>query len=121
MDDVVTSVDTNHRRQFCNLLKEVFPKVQFIITTHDEVWARQMRSSGLIGRQSLVRFHGWSVDGGPLYGSVGDFWEQIGADLGRDDVPSAAHKLRRNLEASMADIAEDLASIHRFHPQGETR
>ncbi len=116
MDDVVTSVDTNHRRQFCNLLKEVFPKVQFIITTHDEVWARQMQSSGLIGRQSLVRFHGWSVDGGPLYGSVGDFWEQIGADLGRDEVPTAAHKLRRNLEASMADIAEDLGARVPYRP-----
>jgi recombinational DNA repair ATPase RecF len=116
MDDVVTSVDTNHRRQFCNLLKEVFPEVQFIITTHDEVWARQMQSSGLIDRQSLARFHGWSVDGGPLYGSVGDSWEQIEADLGRDDVPSAAHKLRRNLEASMADIAEGLNARVAYRP-----
>lgn len=116
MDDVVTSVDKNHRRQFCNLLNEAFPNVQFIITTHDEVWARQIQSSGLISRQSLVRFHGWSVDGGPLYGSVGDFWEQIDADLGRDDVPSAAHKLRRNLEASMADIAEDLGARVPYRP-----
>ena len=36
LDDVVTSVDTNHRRQFCSLLKDVFPDVQFILTTHDE-------------------------------------------------------------------------------------
>lgn len=108
-DDVVTSVDTNHRRQFCKLLKEVFPDVQFIITTHDEVWARQMQSSGLIGRTAVARFHSWSVDGGPLYGQDAGFWEQIEADLAKDDVPSAAHKLRRNLEASMADIA---ASLH---------
>jgi len=48
LDDLVTSVDANHRRQFCKLLKDVFPDVQFIMTTHDEVWARQMQSSGLI-------------------------------------------------------------------------
>lgn len=116
LDDVVTSVDTNHRRQFCKLLKDFFPEVQFIITTHDEVWARQMQSSGLIDRRSLVRFHGWSVEGGPLYGSVGDFWKQIDSDLDRDDVPSAAHKLRRNLEASMADIAESLQARVVYRP-----
>lgn len=108
LDDVVTSVDVNHRRQFCELLKKVFPDVQFIITTHDEVWARQMQSAGLIDRRSLARFHSWSVDGGPLYGQGGDFWAQIDADLAKNDVPGAAHKLRRNLEASMADIAHGL-------------
>jgi recombinational DNA repair ATPase RecF len=105
LDDVVTSVDANHRRQFCKLLKDVFPDVQFIMTTHDEVWARQMQSSGLIARRSLARFHGWTVEAGPLYGQGEDFWTQIEADLAKDDVHGAAHKLRRNLEASLADIA----------------
>ncbi|BBZ06830.1 hypothetical protein MDOR_09990 [Mycolicibacterium doricum] len=105
LDDVVTSVDTNHRRQFCTLLKDAFPDVQFIITTHDEVWARQMQSSGLIRRRAQARFHGWNVDRGPVYGEGQDFWAQIDADLAKDDVPAAAHKLRRNLEASLADIA----------------
>jgi recombinational DNA repair ATPase RecF len=105
LDDVVTSVDANHRRQFCKLLKDRFPDVQFIMTTHDEVWARQMQSSGLIARRSLARFHGWTVDGGPLYGQGEDFWTQIEADLSKDDVAGAAHKLRRNMEASLADIA----------------
>lgn len=105
LDDVVTSVDANHRRQFCKLLKDIFPDVQFIMTTHDEVWARQMQSSGLIARRSLARFHGWTVDGGPFYGQGGDFWLQIEADLAKDNVPGAAHKLRRNLEAALADIA----------------
>lgn len=105
LDDVVMSVDANHRRQFCKLLKEVFPDVQFIMTTHDEVWARQMQSSGLVSRRSVARFHGWTVDGGPLYGQGEDFWTHIGSDLAKDDVPGAAQKLRRNLEASLADIA----------------
>lgn len=108
LDDVVTSVDVNHRRQFCKLLKDVFPDVQFIITTHDEVWARQMVSSGLVTRGSLARFHGWTVDGGPLYGQGEDFWQKIDADLANDDVPGAAHKLRRNLEASLGDIAASI-------------
>ncbi|GBE65152.1 hypothetical protein MFM001_16140 [Mycobacterium sp. MFM001] len=109
LDDVVTSVDTNHRRQFCALLKDVFPDVQFIITTHDEVWARQMQSSGLVHRRAKAQFQGWNVDRGPMYVQGQDLWAQIDADLANDDVPGAAHKLRRNLEALMADIA---ASLH---------
>lgn len=108
LDDVVTSVDANHRRQFCKLLKEAFPDVQFILTTHDEVWARQMQSSGLIARRSIARFQGWTVDGGPSYRQDGDFWNQIETDLANDEVPSAAHKLRRSLESSLSDIAASI-------------
>jgi DNA repair exonuclease SbcCD ATPase subunit len=51
LDDVVMSVDSEHRKQFCKLLKANFPKTQFIVTTHDQVWARQIRSEGLVGPQ----------------------------------------------------------------------
>jgi energy-coupling factor transporter ATP-binding protein EcfA2 len=116
LDDVVTSVDSNHRRQFCRLLKDAFPDVQFTITTHDEVWARQMQSSGLIDRRSVARFHGWTVDGGPIYGQGDDVWDQIADDLHRDDVPGAAHKLRRSLEASMADVASAIGAQIVYRP-----
>lgn len=108
LDDVVMSVDSSHRRQFCKLLKDTFPNVQFIITTHDQVWVRQMQTSGLIDRRSQAHFHGWSVDGGPIYEQGGDVWTRIKADLANDDVPSAAARLRRYLEAATADIAESI-------------
>jgi recombinational DNA repair ATPase RecF len=107
LDDVVMSVDVNHRRQFCALLKEQFPDVQFIITTHDEVWARQMQSAGLITSKGQATFYGWTVDGGPIY-EQGDVWKRIEADLERNDVPGAAHKLRRRLEAACSDIAHSI-------------
>ncbi|HUF99915.1 MAG TPA: AAA family ATPase [Ilumatobacter sp.] len=109
LDDVVMSIDTSHRRQFCNLLKKHFPDVQFIITTHDAVWARQMQSSGLISRAAQVRFLHWTVDAGPALEHGKDFWDHIDADLEKDDVPAAAARLRRNLEASLADLAD---SVH---------
>src|SRR5207237_5623116 len=37
LDDVLMSVDSSHRREVCKLLKSQFPKVQFILTTHDPV------------------------------------------------------------------------------------
>lgn len=107
LDDVVMSVDSNHRRRFAELLKTEFPGVQFIITTHDEVWARQMRSAGLVKTASMARFYGWTVADGPTYGA-GDAWAAIETALSEGDVAGAAHKLRRALEASTSDIAESI-------------
>ncbi len=39
LDDVVMSVDADHRRQVCHLLATSFPHRQFLITTHDRTWA----------------------------------------------------------------------------------
>ncbi|WP_350005797.1 AAA family ATPase [Pseudarthrobacter sp. WHRI 8279] len=107
LDDVVMSVDASHRRRFAELLKNEFPKVQFVITTHDEVWARQMRSAGLVTSKGMARFSSWTVDAGPTH-SDGDAWNAIEADLEREDVAGAAHKLRRTLESSAADIVESI-------------
>lgn len=110
LDDVLMSVDVNHRRQFCELLKQEFPDTQFILTTHDEIWAKQMKTTGLIKSKSDIRFRGWSVEGGPVYEQGRVFWDKIDADLANDDIPSAAHKLRRGLEAELPDIAESLGA-----------
>ena len=48
LDDVVMSVDADHRKQFCKLLKNHFPNTQFIITTHDKIWAKQMQTEHLV-------------------------------------------------------------------------
>ncbi len=116
LDDVVMSVDSSHRRQFCKLLKDTFPDVQFIITTHDEVWARQMQSSGLIGKRAQARFHGWTVDDGPVNELGRDIWDRIDADLANDDVPGAAHKLRWNLEVIMAELAASIRGHVAYRP-----
>ena len=117
LDDVVMSVDRSHRRQFCRLLREEFSDVQFIITTHDEVWARQMQSDGLIGRKSQARFHGWTVDNGPIYEQGGDIWSRAEGDLANDDASGAAHKLRRYLESVMTDLAESLRASVPYRPE----
>ena len=55
LDDVLMSVDAGHRREVCTLLKREFPNTQFIITTHDPIWLRHMRTQGLIGSRSAVQ------------------------------------------------------------------
>lgn len=118
LDDVVMSVDVNHRRQFCALLTTYFPDVQFIITTHDEVWARQMQQSGLVSKPHQSRFLSWSVETGPVVMEGSDFWDRIDEDLDGDDVSSAAARLRRNVEARLAEIAEQLGGMVPYRSSG---
>jgi len=105
LDDVVMSVDANHRRRLAELLKTKFAGVQFVITTHDALWARQMRAVGLVSSSAMAHFTDWSVDTGPIYRN-NDFMVEAEAALACEDVPGAAAKLRRALEVHAADIAE---------------
>jgi len=98
LDDVVMSVDANHRRNFCKLLREQFPDRQFIITTHDKTWSRQLRTEGIVNSKNLIEFRRWSLETGPLIAGDIDFWKEIKVDLHNNNVPSAAHRLRRGAE-----------------------
>jgi hypothetical protein len=88
LDDVVMSVDAGHRYQFCKLLKTHFPDTQFIITTHDRLWAEQMKSAGLVTAKTSIAFHSWTVDTGPLVESNQEIWDEIAAALGRASIPA---------------------------------
>ena len=110
LDDVVMSVDQDHRKQFCRLLKTAFPDTQFIITTHDKVWAKQMQTEGLVGSKSGVAFHSWSVQTGPIFEQIAEVWDQIEGDLGKDDVGTAAGRLRRHLEYIAGELAHRLGA-----------
>jgi recombinational DNA repair ATPase RecF len=98
LDDVVMSIDNDHRRSLCKLLKSHFPDRQFFLTTHDRTWARQLNTDGVVSKKSMVEFKSWSVDTGPSYVEDVDFWDKIQTDLDGNDVSSAAAGLRRNSE-----------------------
>jgi hypothetical protein len=110
LDDVVMSVDQGHRKQFCRLLKTRFPDTQFIITTHDQVWAKQMQTEGLVDSKGRVAFQKWSVQTGPIFEQTVDVWDQIDADLAKHDVSAAAARLRRHLEYLAAELAHNLGA-----------
>lgn len=110
LDDVVMSVDQGHRKHFCALLKTRFPDTQFIITTHDKVWAKQMQTEGVVDSKGGVVFHSWSVQTGPIFEQLLDVWGQIDKDLAKNDVPAAAARLRRHLEYISAELADLLGA-----------
>jgi hypothetical protein len=118
LDDVVMSVDAGHRYEFCKLLKAHFPDTQFIITTHDRLWAEQMKSAGLVTGKTSVVFYGWTIDTGPLVQSNEEIWEEISAALAKGKIDSAASALRRHLEYAMSVLADQLGARPQYRLDG---
>ncbi len=118
LDDVVMSVDAAHRYQFCKLLKAQFPDTQFIITTHDRLWAEQMKSAGLVTAKTSIAFHSWTIDTGPLVESNLEIWEEIDTALGKGKVEAAAAALRHHLEYVSRHLADQLGATPQFRADG---
>jgi recombinational DNA repair ATPase RecF len=118
LDDVVMSVDAGHRYQFCKLLKTYFPNTQFLITTHDRLWAEQMKSAGLVTGKTSIAFHSWTIDTGPLVESNLEIWDEIAAALGKGKVEAAAAGLRHHLEYASRHLADQLGATPPFRADG---
>ncbi|MEZ5924145.1 MAG: hypothetical protein R3D57_07145 [Hyphomicrobiaceae bacterium] len=118
LDDVVMSVDIGHRRQFCKLLKEEFADTQFVITTHDRLWAKQMQSAGLVDGKSSLVFQNWTVETGPIVESDEGIWVDIDAALAKGKILEASAMLRNHLEYAVSQIADNLSARAIFRADG---
>ena len=114
LDDVLMSVDAGHRREACSLLKKEFPNTQFIMTTHDPIWLRHMRTEGIIGGRSAVHFRNWNVDHGPTRWDARDVWTEIEDYRKENDVRAAASLLRHYLEYESAELCHRLRAPVEF-------
>jgi hypothetical protein len=114
LDDVLMSVDTGHRREVCALLKKEFPDTQFVMTTHDPIWLRHMKTEKLIGGKSAVQFRMWDVEHGPTEWDDRDVWTEIDDSLKRNYVRSAAALLRHYLEYVSAELCHRLRAPVEF-------
>ena len=110
LDDVVMSVDTGHRKEMCRLLREKFTDRQFLITTHDKTWARQLKFGRVIDPDQMIEFTRWSVENGPRVNSGLEFWDAIELDLNEDHINDAAFKLRRNSEDFFETVCNSLGA-----------
>ena len=107
LDDVMMSVDTGHRKDVCRLLAEHFGQCQFVITTHDRTWTKQLRQERIVEGDQVVEFTGWTVEHGPNTYRQMDLWETIREHLDVEDVSGAAFRLRRGNE----DFFEDVCNV----------
>ena len=110
LDDVMMSVDTGHRKDVCRLLAEQFEQCQFVITTHDRTWAKQLKQERVVEANQVIEFTGWTVESGPNTHRQMDLWETIDEHLGKDDVNGAAFRLRRGSEDFFEDVCNALGA-----------
>ncbi len=107
LDDVVMSVDIEHRKNFCKILKDFFETRQFIITTHDQVWARHLINSGIVLNSNYIHFSSWSVDAGPMISIGHDIWSiaKSKADISLNE---ASAFLRCEMECFFESVCDEL-------------
>jgi len=108
LDDVVMSIDAGHRKNVCRLLNKYFNDIQFIITTHNRTWARQLRTDGVVTGKNMFEFRGWSVDSGPKYEDNMQVWDDIKRKVSNNQIAPAAHQLREHLEFFFEGICDSL-------------
>jgi energy-coupling factor transporter ATP-binding protein EcfA2 len=118
LDDVVMSVDADHRRELCRLISSAFPQRQFLITTHDKTWASQLRSENVVKSRGSIEFYNWNVNTGPQVNYEADCWEKIKGDLERNDISSAAARLRRASEQYFGLVCDSLHAPVTFKLSG---
>lgn len=118
LDDVLMSVDTGHRREVCQLLRAKFPNTQFVLTTHDDVWLRHMKSAKLVEPKAAIEFRKWHVDHGPSEWKDSDVWAEIDGYTDKGDIRGAASLLRYYLEHLSAEICGRLGGRVEFKGDG---
>ena len=110
LDDVVSSVDTDHRKDVCRLLRERFPDRQFVITTHDRTWSNQLKQEKVVEAKRVTELTNWTVEGGPNSHCQMDLWDAIQEDLEQEAVASAAFRLRRGSEDFFETVCDALGA-----------
>lgn len=110
LDDVVSTIDAQHREHICELLLEEFKDYQLLITTHDEVWYNQLRAyqrayqlDGKFRNMEIVR---WTPETGPVIEPYRPRWTRIQEKIERSDKRAAGNEGRHYLEWLLKEICE---------------
>ena len=112
LDDVVTTIDANHRNKIAELLLNEFKDYQLIITTHDGIWYEQLinsqRALNVQGNFVNMEITAWDVNIGPRLCPYKPRWERILDKLENNDKTGAGRESRIYLEWLLKEICEKL-------------
>lgn len=116
LDDVVSTVDLNHKSKIIRLLLEEFSQYKFLITTHNSIWAEQIKrlteaTKGVSAK--IMEIVDWTLDEGPVVIERKGFEEKVRQYLNQPipDTNAAANTLRRYVEYFLMEFAKVNKSI----------
>ncbi|MHC4388747.1 MAG: AAA family ATPase [Planctomycetota bacterium] len=123
LDDVLTTIDSQHRGRVCSLLLEHFSDRQLIVTTHDEIWFQQLRaaqsSHDLVNdfmNWTIVR---WGLDEGPVLYPFKTNWQTIQERISDGNKREVGNLGRQYLEWVLFEIC-NLTRAKLSIPQSRT-
>ena len=107
LDDIVSSVDADHRLSFARLLRDDkrLSQKQFVILSHDMHWSEILRS--VFPKWEHKKIQNWDYDTGVSIDNHLDIRGQIQDAIQRGDAIDAARKVRDLVDISCRDICED--------------
>lgn len=113
LDDVLHSVDGNHRRATAEMIFEKFKDHQIFITTHDPIWFEYLKSASsrhMNGKKfEHYKISQWTLKDGPIFGDHLNDYEWLISDRCRTASPQdRAIKAGRLLEAMLQDLCHNL-------------
>lgn len=122
LDDVLTSIDREHRHRVAELLLEDFSDFQLVVTTHDEYWFNSLKENVLArGEQDKWRFKRiarWTLEKGPESAAYEGTWDWIESNLVEETYRSLGGPLRLVLEDFLKRVADKMELKMRYHMNG---
>jgi recombinational DNA repair ATPase RecF len=123
LDDVLTSIDKEHRRRVGELLFQEFADYQIVLTTHDEHWHDLLNSSarawGIQGKWSFKKIENWTLDSGPDLSEIDSSWEFVDAHLIETEYRELGGPFRLILEDFLKRTAAKLELKLKFKFDGK--
>lgn len=123
LDDVLTSIDKEHRQRVGELLYSEFQDYQIILTTHDEHWndllASTARAWGLQDKWRYIKLEGWNVETGPVFSIVESSWTFISENLTESNYRNLGGPFRLVVEDFMKRCAAKIELKVKFKSEGK--
>lgn len=114
LDDIISTVDLDHKEMVIRLLFEKFPDYTFIITTHNKLWYEQLQrlasSNNMRHKFTFMEIIDWDKTEGPILSKNINSKKRIEEHLNANDTFAAGNAIRRHFEF----ILDDLCKINRI-------
>ncbi len=110
LDDIITTIDSQHRKKIADLLLTEFIQNQLIITTHDGIWYEQLRAAQRVfrieNRFINIEIIGWNKDRGLTIRNFIPRWEKIEERISNADKTGAGNDGRSYLEGLLKKLCQ---------------
>ena len=110
LDDIISTVDLDHKEMVIRLLFEKFSDYTFIITTHNKLWYEQLQrlanANNIRHKFTFMEILEWDKIEGPILSKNPSSKKRIEEHLKANDTFAAGNAIRRHLEFVLEDLCK---------------